>query len=118
MAKKVLIVDDDMINRKLISKTIERKGYLPIEATNGIEALTILKTEDKIDLILLDIVMPVMNGIEFLQEIRKQPEYLSIPIIVLTTDDSKKNEVLNLGAKDIMIKPINPIQLIEKIENI
>jgi len=115
MANNILIVDDDMINRKLIAKIISKKGYQFKEAANGVEALDAVK-QGPVDLVLLDLMMPVMNGMEFLQEIRRDPNYMNLPIIVLTTDDSKRSEVINLGANDIMIKPVNPTELLEKLE--
>ena len=115
MSKKILVVDDDPINRKLIVKILSKKGFDAIEAGNGIEAFSILEKES-FDIILLDIVMPVMDGIEFLKEIKLKPEYLNLPIIILTTDDTKKAEALNLGANDVIIKPISPVTLLETIE--
>jgi CheY-like chemotaxis protein len=114
--KKALVVDDDLINRKLIIASLAKEGFECIEATNGVEAFTALNEHSDIDIILLDILMPVMNGIEFLKEIKIKPDYINLPIIVLTTDDSKKTEVLSLGADDIIIKPIKPVELIEKIK--
>ncbi len=114
--KKVLVVDDDPINRKLIVNILSKKGFETIEAGNGVEAFEILE-HNEIDIILLDIVMPVMNGIEFLKEIKTKPQFLNLPIIILTTDDSKKTEVLSLGADDIIIKPISPVSLLEKMSN-
>jgi len=114
--KKVLVVDDDPINRKLIVRILSKKGFEAIEAGNGVEAFTALENND-IDIILLDIVMPVMDGIEFLKEIKTKPAYINVPIIILTTDDSKKTQALTLGANDIIIKPVSPVTLLEKIEN-
>jgi CheY-like chemotaxis protein len=113
--KKILVVDDDPINRKLIVKILSKKGFEAFEAGNGVEAFSVLeKTE--IDIILLDIVMPVMDGIEFLKEIKTLPSYINVPIIILTTDDSRKIEAMSLGANDVIIKPISPVTLLETIE--
>ena len=117
MNKTILVVDDDPINRKLIVKILEKKAFNTIEANNGLEALNEVNNNKNIDLILLDILMPVMNGIEFLKQIKANPSLINIPIIVLTTDDTKKTEVLSLGADDIIIKPLSPIALLEKISN-
>ena len=117
MNKTILVVDDDPINRKLIVKILEKKSFNTIEANNGLEALNELNNNQNIDLILLDIVMPVMNGIEFLKQIKANPTLMTIPIIVLTTDDTKKTEVLSLGANDVIIKPVSPITLLEKVSN-
>ena len=113
--KKVLVVDDDPINRKLIVRILAKKGFESLEAGNGVEAFSILEKND-VDIILLDIVMPVMDGIEFLKEIKSKPSYLNLPIIILTTDDSKKIEAKSLGANDIIIKPVSPVTLLETIE--
>lgn len=112
--KNILVVDDDAINRKLLTAVLKNKGYNIIEANNGVEALSAIESNN-IDLILLDVLMPVMNGIEFLQNIKAKPQYMNIPIIVLTTDDTKKSEVINLGANDFITKPINPTLLLEKL---
>jgi CheY-like chemotaxis protein len=115
--KKALVVDDDPINRKLITASLTKEGFTCIEAGNGVEAFSELEKNEDIDIILLDVVMPVMDGVEFLKEIKVNPTYINLPIIVLTTDDSKKTEVLSLGADDIIIKPVKPVELIEKIKN-
>ncbi|ACM92445.1 response regulator DrrA [Nautilia profundicola AmH] len=115
--KKVLVVDDDPINRKLIVKILSKKGFEAIEAGNGVEAFTALENND-VDLILLDIVMPVMDGIEFLKEIKTKPAYINLPIVILTTDDSKKMEAKDLGADDVIIKPVSAIELLETIERL
>jgi CheY-like chemotaxis protein len=113
--KKILIVDDDTTNRKLLQTILATKGgYEVIEAENGIEALE--KLTPDVSLVLLDLIMPVMNGIQFLQRFKiEKPECSNIPILVLTTDDSKKQEALNAGAQEVIIKPINPVQLLEKV---
>lgn len=114
----VLIVDDDMINRMLL-KTLLRKNPLVgeiIEAENGSDALNKLKTNSQVDLILLDIMMPIVDGIEFLKIFRADMNNSHIPVIVLTTDDTKKSEVYDNGANDFIRKPIKEDILFEKIE--
>ncbi|WP_024787880.1 MULTISPECIES: response regulator [unclassified Lebetimonas] len=114
MAKKILIVDDDATNRKLLEAILKKGDYEIIEAENGIDALN--KLTPDIDIILLDLVMPLMGGLDFLEILpSKKPEYMNIPVIVLTTDDSKRVEALNKGAKEVIIKPINPSILLDKI---
>ena len=118
MALKVLIVDDDMINRMLL-KTLLRKNPNVggvVEAENGSEALNRLKTEKDVDLILLDIMMPIVDGIEFLKIFRADMNNAHIPVIVLTTDDTKKSEVFDNGANDFIRKPIKEEVLFDKIE--
>ncbi len=113
--KKILIVDDDQINRKLLATMLSKqKGYVVEEAQNGVEALSKLTPDTA--LVLLDLIMPVMDGLTFLQRYRiEKPECANVPILVLTTDDSKKIEAKNLGAKEVIIKPINPVEIMEKI---
>jgi len=113
--KKILVVDDDNINRKLLNVLLKKTGkYEVIEAENGMEALNIIKNES-IDMVLLDIIMPVMDGIDLLKILKSDENFKSIPIIILTTDDTKKNEAEILGASDFITKPVSPVQLLDKI---
>ena len=113
--KKILIVDDDATNRKFLSIVLSKKENVEvIEADNGSDAME--KLSDDISVILLDIYMPIMDGIKFLQNLKiEKPEFANIPIIVLSTDDTKKQEALSWGAVDFLVKPVNPITLWEKI---
>jgi len=118
MALKVLVVDDDFINRKLIQALLKRHTDLVseiVEAENGSEALQALRDNPDIDLILLDILMPVLDGKEFLKIFRSDPENSRIPVIVLSTDDTQKSAVFDLGAEDFIIKPISEDNLINRI---
>ncbi len=120
MALKVLVVDDDFINRKLIQSFLKRHTGLIgeiLEAENGSEALSILRANGDIDLILLDILMPILDGKEFLKIFRSEPSNTSVPVIVLSTDDTQKSTVLNLGAESFLIKPINEDELINLIKH-
>jgi putative two-component system response regulator len=120
---KILSVDDDAINTKLLLKMLSR--YPDIEnietvkiAVNGQEAIDEIKADKEINLILLDIQMPVMTGMEFL-EIRMTDEDLAnIPVVVLTTDETKKVEALDKGATDFLTKPIREKELFEKLDMI
>jgi len=118
MSLNVLVVDDDFINRKLIQALLKRHTQLVgqiFEAENGSEALKVLKEHPEINLILLDILMPILDGKEFLKIFRADQENSHIPVIVLSTDDTQKTTVLNLGAEDFIIKPIAEEELIERI---
>jgi CheY-like chemotaxis protein len=83
MQKKVLIVDDDIRNRKLIRVILENNGYTTFEAGDGREAIAILKKE-KPDLILMDLMMPEMSGEEAIKAIRAMPEFKETPVVVLS----------------------------------
>ncbi|QFR49882.1 response regulator [Sulfurimonas lithotrophica] len=116
----VLAVDDDMINLKLLKSMLMKTGDVAevIEAGNGSDAIGILKSRNDIDLILLDIIMPVMNGIEMLKVVRADENLKQLPIIVLTTDETKKGEALEYGANGFLMKPIRADQLKTKIETV
>ena len=117
MALKVLIVDDDFINRKLISTLLKKNPSVTemIEAENGSDALDKIKKDPSINLILLDIMMPVVDGIEFLKIFRSNMANSHIPVIVLSTDDTRKTEVFDNGANDFLRKPVKEDHLNEKI---
>ena len=117
MALKVLVVDDDFINRKLIQTLLKKNPKVTeiIEAENGSDALDKMKKDPSINLILLDIMMPVVDGIEFLKIFRSDMSNAHIPVIVLSTDDSRKTEVFDNGANDFLRKPVMQEALYEKI---
>lgn len=117
---KILAVDDDFINLKLISSMLKRNANVDaiVEATNGLDALNLLKSEANIDLILLDIKMPIMDGIEFLTNLQSMTEFQKLPVIVLTTDETRKNEAFDLGAFDFIVKPIRDHDLSAKIQKV
>ena len=114
----ILAVDDDMINPKLLKSMLMKSGKVKeiIEAKNGSDAINELKSRDNIDLVLLDIIMPIMGGIEVLQIVRADDNLRQVPIIVLTTDETKKGDALEFGANGFLIKPIRKDKLLEKIE--
>jgi len=119
-ALKVLAVDDDMINLKLLKSMLKKSARVSevIEAKNGADAFAILKTQPGIDIVLLDIIMPVMGGIEMLKVVRADETLQELPIIVLTTDETKKAEALECGANGFLMKPIREKDVIEKIEQL
>lgn len=117
MALKVLVVDDDFINRKLLQTLLKKNPEVTeiVEAENGSDALDKLKKEPGINLILLDIMMPVVDGIEFLKIFRSDMGNAHIPVVVLSTDDTRKSEVFDNGANDFLRKPVMQDKLYEKI---
>lgn len=113
-AKIILDVDDNNVNRSILSKILRDTGYQVIEATNGQEALDILEHADpKIDLMLLDLVMPVMDGFQLLQVMNEKDMITSVPVIVLTGNEEQETEIrcLEAGASDFLKKPYN-VQLV------
>lgn len=118
--KKILIIEDDYIDRVVLSKILS-VDYDVLEAENGLEALNILeKQHNDIALILLDIMMPVMNGFDFLKQMHSFKEYAIIPVIVTTLSDSKADELeaLSYGATDFIYKPYMPQVILRRINNL
>jgi len=117
---RVLAVDDDMINRKLIRSMLMKQDNVSevIEAVNGMEALDILKKDTAIDIVLLDIIMPIMGGIDFLKVARTDDLMKGIPVIVLTTDETIRAEALDVGANDFLTKPIREKDIVSKISKL
>jgi len=118
MGLKVLVVDDDMINRMLLKTLLKKNGSVTdiVEAENGSDALDKMKKDPSINLILLDIMMPIVDGIEFLKIFRADMSNAHVPVIVLSTDDTKKTEVFDNGANDFIRKPVKEEELFSKIE--
>jgi len=116
----VLAVDDDLINLKLLKSMLMKSGNVTevVEAKNGSDAIGVLKSRDDIDLILLDIIMPIMGGIDMLKVVRADDNLRQLPIIVLTTDETKKAEALECGANGFLMKPIRNNDLIAKIKTV
>ncbi|MFT6902101.1 MAG: CheY-like chemotaxis protein [Colwellia sp.] len=113
--KKILMVDDDIRNLYALSSVLEGKGLDITSAQNGREALVLLKnTKNKFDIILMDIMMPVMDGYEAMREIRKDNKINNIPIIALTAkaQAEDKQMCIDAGANDYMSKPIDHEQLL------
>jgi CheY-like chemotaxis protein len=116
--KKILIVEDDNFVAEVYSTKLLEMGHEITIAQNGEEGLNILK-ENTPDLILLDIIMPVMGGIEMLEELKKNEEWKKIPVILLTNVGEKDSiqKVQNLGVQDYLIKShFTPAEVIEKID--
>lgn len=117
---KILAVDDDMINLKLLKSMLKKSANVSevVEAKNGADAIDILRTTKDFDMVLLDIIMPVMNGIEVLKVVRADNTLRQLPIIVLTTDETKKSEALEEGANGFLMKPIRETELVAKIKQL
>jgi len=114
----ILLVDDDTINRKLIKALLSHHKDIVeeiTEASNGAEALEYINKQKNINLVLLDIIMPILDGKGFLKQFRSQKANSNTPVIILTTDDSKISEMINFGADDVLIKPIKEDDLLKKI---
>ncbi len=117
---KVLAVDDDFINLKLLKSMLMKTDYVSevVEAKNGADAIGVLKNMDDIDIVLLDLIMPVMGGLDMLRILRSDDSMIQLPVIVLTTDETKKVEALEAGANGFLMKPIRERDLSAKISQL
>lgn len=114
---KILVVDDDKEIVELLSIYLNNEGYEPVTAYSGKEAITKLATNSDIGLMILDIMMPNMTGIEVIKEVRKDSE---IPIIVVSakTGDMDKIQGLITGADDYVVKPFNPLEVMARVKSL
>lgn len=120
MSRKILIIEDDKFLRELMVRKLVNDGYEAIEATNGEEGVRTAKAE-KPDLILLDLILPGIDGFESLTRIRKDQETANIPVIILSNLGQKEDieKGLRLGATDYLIKAhFAPGEIAEKIASI
>ncbi len=119
MGKNVLVVDDSTSMRQMVAFTLKSAGFSVVEGANGQEGLQKLDGH-KVDLVISDLNMPVMNGIEMIRQIRTRPQYKFTPILMLTTEsqDTKKTEGKAAGATGWIVKPFNPDQLLTVIKKV
>ena len=117
--RRVLIVDDSVSMRQMVGYTLRQGGYEVIEAQPGADALNKL-TGVKVDLIITDLNMPVMDGITLIQNVRKQSAFKSKPILMLTTEGlaAKKEEGKAAGATGWLIKPFDPEKLLQTVAKV
>lgn len=117
MPKTALLVDDSFSIRQMLSFTLKDAGFDVIEGANGQEGLTAVQQAAKLDLIVTDLNMPVMDGITFIREARKLPTSKYTPILMLTTETQaeKKQEGKAAGATGWIVKPFHPAKLLDVI---
>ncbi len=115
---KVLVVDDDAFNREIMTRHLERQGHAVSQAADGIQALEALRKEP-FDIVLLDIMMPGMNGYKFLEKIKKTPEIGEISVIIVSAleESGSVARCLRLGAEDYLPREFDPIVLRARIES-
>lgn len=113
---RILIIDDSPTETYFFKRLLEENGYSAVSANNAEEGLAIAK-RDKPDLILMDVVMPGMNGFQATRKLAKDPETSSIPIVVVTTKDQETDRIwaLRQGARDYMVKPPDRSEFLAKI---
>lgn len=117
--KKIMTVDDSMSIRQMVSFTLREAGYDVIEAVDGLDGLNKAKA-NSVNMIITDLNMPNMNGIELIRNLRTLPQYKFIPIVLLTTESQqeKKMEGKTAGATGWIVKPFNAEQLLAVIKKV
>ncbi|MDP3666979.1 MAG: response regulator [Sediminibacterium sp.] len=113
-SKKILLVDDDMRNVFALSKILKERGMEIVKAENGKNALEMLDTHSDIDLVLMDIMMPEMDGYEAMKRIRSQRKFKNLPVIALTAKamNDDKQKCIDAGANDYIAKPVDVERLL------
>ena len=114
VGRKVLIVDDDMRNIFALSTVLEEHDMKIVSADNGRDAIETLQTDPGIEIVLMDIMMPEMDGMETMREIRKIPQFKNLPIVAVTAKAMKgdREKCIEAGAWDYLSKPVDPEELL------
>lgn len=116
---KIMVVDDCQTTRKLLGFYLKSKGFNVVFAENGLDALEKLAGED-INIILSDLNMPYMDGIEFLKTLRSDPNMLDMPVFMITTEDDpeERERAIRSGANGYMVKPVAADDVLKVVRNI
>jgi two-component system chemotaxis response regulator CheY len=117
--KTVMTIDDSASVRKMVSYTLKGVGYEVVEAADGFEALDKLG-ETEVNVLVVDVNMPRMGGLEFVRKVREIPSHVSTPVIMLTTESAEDSieEGKAAGASAWMVKPFSPEQLVEVVRKV
>ena len=118
LPKLILIVEDDVDLAQLSAEVLEDAGYRTAIAANGYEALDQLRTNDHADLILLDMMMPGMDGWKFREEQQKLPAVASIPVVVVSADGDCRGKAASIRAAGHLAKPITIDRLLDEVERV
>ena len=119
MGKTVLVVDDSTSMRQMVAFTMKEAGFAVVEGENGQDALTKADAQ-AVQLVITDLNMPVMDGLQFIKELRTRPAYRFTPVLMLTTEsqDNKKQMGRAAGATGWIVKPFNPTQLLAVVAKV
>lgn len=119
MAKSVLVVDDCGTTRRLISLLLKGKGYNSIHAQNGLDALEKLAVNE-VDVVITDLNMPLMDGLELIKTLRQDEKYKQLPIIMVSTESAEMDKKMakDLGASTYIVKPVTQDRLVYEIEKL
>lgn len=113
---QIMVVDDDQDTVTILSRHLQREGFVPIEANSGAQCLKLV-LENEVDVILLDLMMPAMDGFEVVRALRDNPETADIPVIMITARDDldARAEGMRLGVSDFLAKPVFRRQLASRV---
>jgi DNA-binding response OmpR family regulator len=116
MTKKVLVIDDDPTVQRLAEYVLKKSGYEVLTAANGIEGLRKVKTE-KPQLVILDVMLPGMDGFEVCDRLRKDPETAHIPVLMMSAkaQTSDDDTARNVGADEYLVKPASPSEMLRRV---
>jgi two-component system, chemotaxis family, chemotaxis protein CheY len=120
MSKVIMTVDDSVSVRQMVSFTLKKEGYEILEAFDGVDAVSKLNGNTSVHMMITDLNMPNMDGIELIKNVRMNPKYKFMPIIMLTTEsqDGRKQEGKAAGATGWIVKPFKPEQLLGVIKKV
>jgi two-component system chemotaxis response regulator CheY len=120
MAKTILIVDDSSTVRQQVSMALKQAGFTTAEATDGREGLAAIDANRAIDMVICDVNMPNMNGLEMIEKVKSKPENKSLPILMLTTEGqpSMIKRAKEAGAVGWMVKPFDANQLVQTAKHL
>jgi len=117
-AKTIFIVDDDDSIRRLLHRTLKEAGFSVIAAKDGREAIEIIDRDSAPDMVLLDIMMPHVDGYGVLEQIKSTDQWSDVPVVMLTGKDSLEDikQSFRAGVSDYIVKPFVPDELVEKLK--
>ncbi len=113
----ILIVDDDANTLEILRRWLSREGYTTVSAESGADCLAALEREP-IDVIVLDVMMPGMDGLEVCERLRDNPAWRSIPVVLLTAKDDMETRArgMSLGVSEYLTKPVNKLELFARLQ--
>jgi DNA-binding response OmpR family regulator len=119
LAKKILVIEDDPASARLTQYTLARHGYDVLVASNGLEGIRKVRQEG-VDLVLLDLMLPGLDGFEICHRLRSQAGANGLPIVILSAkaQDADRETGLRLGADDYLVKPVSPSKIISAVERL
>ena len=119
MARRILVVEDDPSAQRLIGYTLEREGYQVLVASNGMEGLKKAREEDP-ELLVLDVMLPGLDGFELCHRLRADPQTAALPILMMSAkaQESHISTGMRVGADDYLTKPADPSEIVRRVANL